>query len=232
MKLRRIFVVAIALADIAATTFAKDPIRLWAPPEHLSAVAPFNEADKAFHRGDLAMARRKLVETLERVPNFWPAFYTRAKISATEGKWELVIRDCNEVMKMYPKFIPAALLRAIANAELHHYETALKEFNHVIRIGPRPDFLAEAYNDRAWLLASCPDHAIANSRKAVQDATHACNMTGWHDGATIDTLARAYAAQGDFESAIRYEEKALQRQPSKKKEARLVLFKQHQSAAH
>jgi tetratricopeptide (TPR) repeat protein len=97
---------------------------------------------------------------------------------------------------------------------------------------PRQDALARAYCDRAWVRLNCPDQAYRNGQQALKDATSACKLIDWKDENMIDTLAMAYAEIGDFDSAVRYEEKALvikgvKADDSKRLQAHFDSFKQH-----
>jgi Flp pilus assembly protein TadD len=72
-------------------------------------------------------------------------------------------------------------------------------------------------NELAWMLATSSDAKIRNGRKAVSLATKACQLEGWTDSYTIDTLAAAYAEAGQFNEAVRYEQLAMSKlHPNKK----------------
>jgi hypothetical protein len=43
---------------------------------------------------------------------------------------------------------------------------------------------------------------------AVDDATNACELTGWKDAGALVTLAAAHAERGDFDRAVEFEGKA------------------------
>jgi len=185
-------------------------------------------------KGDIEGARRSLDAVIKADPDFYPAYYIRARVFMHQHKYQEVINDCNEALRRDSTFAEAALLRANANLYLGRYSESLKEIEHVISIRPRQDALARAYSDRAWFRLTCPDQSYRNGQQALKDATAACKLIGWHDEDMIDTLATAYAEVGDFDSAVRYEEKALaikgvKADDSKRLQAHLGSFKQHRT---
>ena len=182
-------------------------------------------------KGDLEAARRTLDTVIKADPTFYPAYYVRARVFLNQRRFQETIRDCNEALRKDSTFAEAALLRARANYYLGRYNESLKEIEHVISIRPRKDAFARAYHDRAWLRLSCPDQSYRNGQQALKDATSACKLIDWKDEDMIDTLATAYAEVGDFDSAVRYEEKALavkgaKPNDSKRLQAHLDSFKQ------
>ena len=76
----------------------------------------------------------------------------------------------------------------------------------------------EALNGRAWLRATCPDETYRDGAKAIEDATKACELTGWNDLYCLDTLAAAFAEAGQFDKAVECQEKAIELAPDDEKE--------------
>ncbi len=64
----------------------------------------------------------------------------------------------------------------------------------------------------SFLAAHFPGDARC-AKLAIREATKACEMTDWSQWMYLDTLAKAHAAAGDFQLAIGWTEKAIQRAP-------------------
>jgi serine/threonine protein kinase/tetratricopeptide (TPR) repeat protein len=62
----------------------------------------------------------------------------------------------------------------------------------------------------AWRQATYPSAAIRDGAKAIENATKACELTDWNDGAYLDVLAAAYAEAGDFDNAVKHVRQATQ----------------------
>ena len=65
-------------------------------------------------------------------------------------------------------------------------------------------------NNLAWLLATSPDDALRDGKRAIDLATKACEETEWKQAHIISTLAAAYAETGDFAKAREYSKKAVE----------------------
>ena len=68
-----------------------------------------------------------------------------------------------------------------------------------------------AMNSLAWRLATDPRNSVRNGKEAVKWAQKTCEKDGWVTAAYIDTLAAAHAELGEWDSAIAFQRKAIEK---------------------
>jgi hypothetical protein len=89
----------------------------------------------------------------------------------------------------------------------HKTSEALDCWQKAFQLGPAS---AETLNNLAWLMATEKTREIYNPAKAVEYATSVCQLTAYKDANFLDTLATAYAANGQLDKAIETAQKAHQ----------------------
>jgi tetratricopeptide (TPR) repeat protein len=184
----------------------------------LGVPAGWSAADYDNHGNDLlnqhkfAESRKYFDAAIRIEPAGWSAYYNRATAFQKEQNWKAAINDLNRTIQLQPAFFMASWERSIIYESIGNYAGALKDLNALTRVTyevGNTGGMALALDLRASLRATCPDPSFRDGKAAVADAKKACDLSKWKEAQYIDTLAAAYAQSGDFDSAIRYEQQAI-----------------------
>ena len=136
-------------------------------------------------------------------------------------------------MRLRPGFFRTAILRAEVNQHLGRDRESLTDLNLVISLHADDETDALAFAERAWLRTVSTDATLHNPALALADAHQACRLNYWKKANFIETRAAASAANGNFDEAIRFQEKAMESgklsgTEIKDAEDRLSRYKQHE----
>jgi hypothetical protein len=83
---------------------------------------------------------------------------------------------------------------------------AIADYTEAIRRAPDNPFPRQRL---AWLLATCPEKPFRDGGRGVREGTAACELTNWMDPECLNALAAACAESSDYESARRWQGRAV-----------------------
>lgn len=173
-----------------------------------------HRATLSLEENNLPAARTDLEQLLEVDPKSADGFNCRGLIHLRENKLDQALADFSKAIEIFPQYSGAFLNRATVHYARRGYEAALKDYATAQSSDPNN---IRAFNDAAWLLATCPVETIRNPKLAIQLAEQADSLADLPAGNYLDTLAAAYAADGRFEEAVETAEHALTILPDNEK---------------
>ena len=204
-------------------------IALGASPS--AAVQP-ETADAAFGRGVALQEAGRFPEAIKAYDeaiqlgaDHSVAFNNRGAAHGALKQYARAISDFDRALELSPAYAEAYCNRGAAYGALKQYDRAISDLDKAIALDAS---YARAYNNLAWLLATAEEPSIRNGRRAVELALKACALSDCRDPSVMDTVAAAYARNGDFAKAVEWQERSManpQRAQDDEVQARLKLYR-------
>ncbi|HEY2415159.1 MAG TPA: tetratricopeptide repeat protein [Pirellulaceae bacterium] len=142
------------------------------------------------------------------------------------GDKDKAIAEFDEAIRLNPKEALAWRVRGATYAAKANYAKQLADYTESIRVDPEnPD----SRHHRVVLRSACVDEKYRDGKQAIDDATKACEMSEWENYLYLSGLAMAYAESGDFDAAVKWQQKVVYhyKSPPASYVSNLELYKQH-----
>jgi len=139
-------------------------------------------------------------------PDLAVAHKGQGRVCHMLGRMEQALQHLEAAALLAPEDASIATCRADLLVDMGRYAAATEGYRQAIATDAKH---AGAYRNLAWLQATCPDRRFQNAEQAVANANKAIELGDAEDDISLDTLAAAQAAGGDFPAAIATVKKAL-----------------------
>ena len=126
------------------------------------------------------------------------------------GRPQPALASFREAARIDPRLAEAHLNVGLVSRALGDFPEAIARFRRALELNP--DWVTAMAN-LASLHAAAPDASVRNPVEAVRLAERAVTLTRRRDANTLDVLAVAHAAAGDFDRAIAVADEALALNP-------------------
>jgi tetratricopeptide (TPR) repeat protein len=176
--------------------------------------ARLDDAFKLAEAGKANEALTRIDSIIAANPDNWRAHFLKAAVLVLVKRQDDALQQIDESIKLARKSnVNQQLLAQLYSSkartciDAHRYDDARKSLESSIHIDPND---TTSLNDLAWLLATAPEPRVRNPHRAVSLAQKCCGLSHWTNAYSIDTLAAAYAAAGNFGEAVRCQQLAMQ----------------------
>ena len=147
-------------------------------------------------------------------------------------RFDAACEQFTAALRLKPDYGEAHFMLGQALCAQRKFTEALGQYRAAVALRPKS---AEILRELAWLLATCPDPNLRRGAEAVTVAREACELDGNAHPEPLDSLAAAYAEQGDYATAVATGQKALDRARAVQRldltgalEHRLALYQKNQ----
>jgi tetratricopeptide (TPR) repeat protein len=117
------------------------------------------------------------------------------------------IELASEIVKADAEHWQAMRVRADAYLNIGKQKEALADYEAALKLSPKDTGIL---NNLAWLLATSPDEKVRNAKRSIELAEQACQITSYKAPHILSTLAAGYAEKGDFATAKKWSNKAIE----------------------
>ncbi len=138
-------------------------------------------------------------QALQLRPDYVEAHYNLANLLLQEGEVQESIAHCETALALDPERAEAHNNLANALRQNGQFREAIAHYEKAVALKPENVFF---WHNLAWTLATCPDGALRDGRRAVALAEEADRRAGGSEPLILFTLATAYEVTEQFDRAL------------------------------
>jgi spermidine synthase len=127
-------------------------------------------------------------------------------ILASRGELSEATDHYNEALEFFPDSFEIHNNLGVALQSQGRLNEAVEHYRKALDMNPDS---AELHNNLAYILVTNPNPTERNVIDAVGHAQRAVELTHYQNSTALNTLAKAYAAAGQFDKAVETAQKAL-----------------------
>jgi tetratricopeptide (TPR) repeat protein len=160
------------------------------------------------------------IAELEKVQKAGPTDLTDqlrlAMFYAADEKPHKAIEIYTKVLQQEPENLFALAGRANSLLVIGKHAEAIADYEKAVKLDPQD---SGVLNNLSWVLSTSPDDKLRDGKRALELALKACEVTEYKKAHILSTLAAAYAELGDFQTAIKWSQKAVELGSDEEQEA-------------
>jgi tetratricopeptide (TPR) repeat protein len=176
-----------------------------------SAAAHFNYGTALSAEGRLDDAVAAYQRALQLRPEYAIAHNNLGTALLQLGRPQQALNSFREAARVDPRLAEAQLNAGLVSRAIGDLPEAIARFRTAVQLNPE---WVTAIASLASVLATAPDATVRNAQEAVQLAERAVTLMQRRDANTLDVLAVAHGAAGDFDRALAIADEALSLNPA------------------
>ena len=175
--------------------------------------ATLDDAYKLAEQGKIDDSLRLIDQIIVSNPRNWRAHFLKAAVLVLAKRRDDALHEMEQSIRLAQRSnaspeILSELYQSKGRSCIDYgrYQDGRRALEAAVHLQPEDP---TTLNDLAWMLATSQNKQVRDGRRALSLATKACRLGRWSNAFALDTLAAAYAENGRFLEAVRYEQWAI-----------------------
>jgi tetratricopeptide (TPR) repeat protein len=175
------------------------------------AYAFYHRAGIRLKEGKIDLSIDDYTKAIQHQPEYADCFFGRATALYEKGDFDGALADCCEVLRLAPENALAYRNLGCTLIELARYKEGLASLEKGLTVDFKCAMLLDSI---AWILATCPEGAVRDGKRALEFADKLKDTTDIPEWRKVALLAAAHAECGNLDLAVAYQRTVLEKVPA------------------